>query len=714
MRTHDAAAHALSPAAAPRDGGAERSEPMALGSPRTPSPILGGGRAAADAEPTTTPGHLTFPQVGLGTMEQEMQLLTSMEDVDEADEPWDHDTDTLVAEAHEQLTNTDRDAPLAHTAHRLVERVQQQQASRAHLKHLARVTRLASLSLLSSLRISYSHMLHAERDINSRLEVELNGSKSQSRMLSDMVSRASLTQHDDERRAVAHKESADDEARHTSPTSPAVAERNKLLADKRYLRQRVHDAEAQVARLEAELQSLRPMLLRHSQEEAAGPPAPTRTPRTPRRQREAVMGDAKSEHLLLAARMLRTLRHAARPPPVPSPGAMATDSSPSQYKTDTLDAPHTPRSRDGRYPTTPKTAAVRPRIVTEEVPPSVRSETSAPLSGIDELLHAAQSLRGSEPAPATSSPHRSIPGSDAPYLDSSPPVHASPVRMWPSAPVPSAPVFGSPKRRRVSSSQMDVDEDMRTYVPRTAGDAPAPTHDGLSALDVLADQAAAHEAPDAPRTPYDSAHRRTQSSHSPLEQRSWTPVAAKPTSASASKPRTVGGNQSPEKRLPYVRWSAEEDTKLRRAIKEHGQRWEHVARAVGTRSYHQCRQRYLLMRRKEAAANGLASPSKSSAPGQASTPSRVPARPTHAAHPTPFMNEPHVPQRSGEEEQGSSSGSSSSGAYDPEGARPRPMLAQPSFASPARYERPVQHLPHHPTTSPQSFPHRRVGPVLYS
>lgn len=63
-----------------------------------------------------------------------------------------------------------------------------------------------------------------------------------------------------------------------------------------------------------------------------------------------------------------------------------------------------------------------------------------------------------------------------------------------------------------------------------------------------------------------------------------------------------GGNTSPDKRLPYVRWSEEEDTKLRSAIDEYGQRWELVARAVGTRSYHQCRQRYLLMRRKDAAA----------------------------------------------------------------------------------------------------------------
>ncbi|KDN46809.1 hypothetical protein K437DRAFT_256084 [Tilletiaria anomala UBC 951] len=59
-----------------------------------------------------------------------------------------------------------------------------------------------------------------------------------------------------------------------------------------------------------------------------------------------------------------------------------------------------------------------------------------------------------------------------------------------------------------------------------------------------------------------------------------------------------------EKRVPYIRWTDPEDRKLRAAIKEYGQRWELISRAVGTRSYHQCRQRYLLMRRKEAAQQG--------------------------------------------------------------------------------------------------------------
>ena len=201
--------------------------------------------------------------------------------------------------------------------------------------------------MLSSLRISYAHMLHAERDIKDRLEVELYGSKSQSRMLSDMVSRASLNAQEDPRAAAqvsgsapasspaavrnnAHLQEpiqltdvsmgADDaepeeEKRALPPgTSPLVAERNKLLADKRFLRQRVRDAEAQAHRLETELKALRPVLLRHASTEleqpgdAAGmldagatPTHPARSSaRASRRRREATMGDAETEHLILS------------------------------------------------------------------------------------------------------------------------------------------------------------------------------------------------------------------------------------------------------------------------------------------------------------------------------------------------------------------------------------------------------------------------------
>lgn len=533
------------------------------------------------SDDTYTPqgGHLTFPQVGLGlgTMEQEMQMLMDLENVDELDEAPPVDAEIAATELAELIGQLgmhapDAPAPLrvpatddaaareqawAQLAYQLAQRLQQQNESRDRMRHLLRVTRLASLSLFSSLRISYSHMLQAERDIKARLEVELSGSKTQSKMLSDMVLRASLQSH--EERAPPR----------VTPATPGSAtadeddERTRLLADKRYLRQRVRDTEAQVARLETELRSLRPLLLRANYADDDAVDAPTHTPRrTPRRthraRREAVMGDATSEHLILATRMLRTLRRAARPPSEAPPRLMP-------------ESPQTPRRPVDLFPTTPK----HTRRVDDgthgspHVPSSVRSMPASYSSGLDDLLHAAQSL-------APTSPPRS----------------------------PWTPSLGSPKRRRMLSMDMD--------------DAP-PT----SALDVLANQAAIEHT----ASPM-GLHRRTHSGpHILPGSTSWTPGPPLRAPASASKVRTAGSGGSPEKRLPYVRWSAEEDAKLRRAIKEHGQRWEYVARAVGTRSYHQCRQRYLLMRRKEAAANGTASPSKAPRTPQRSALEKEPTRP---------------------------------------------------------------------------------------
>ena len=538
-------------------------DPPSSVSPRTPSPILG----APMGDDTYTPqgGHLTFPQVGLGlgTMEQEMQMLMDLENVDELDETSPADAEAAATELTELVAQLGlqapaSDAPLrvpstddtaareeawAQLTYQLAQRLQQQTESRERMRHLLRVTRLASLSLFSSLRISYSHMLQAERDIKARLEVELSGSKTQSKMLSDMISRASLQTQEERTPRVAP-------ATPGSATADEDDERTKLLADKRYLRQRVRDTEAQVARLETELRSLRPLLLRANHADDETLDAPTHTPRrTPRRargaRREAVMGDATSEHLILATRMLRTLRQAARPPS-DAPARSGPDS------------PQTPRRPVDPFPTTPKhTRRANDGLNgSPYMPSSVRSmPASTYSSGLDDLLHAAQSLAPSSPPHSPWTPH--------------------------------APSLGSPKRRRMSSMDMD--------------DAP-PT----SALDVLANQAAIEHT----ASPM-GLHRRTHSGpHILPGSTSWTPGPPLRAPASASKVRAAGSGASPEKRLPYVRWSAEEDAKLRRAIHEHGQRWEHVARAVGTRSYHQCRQRYLLMRRKEAAANGTASPSR--------------------------------------------------------------------------------------------------------
>lgn len=599
-------------------------EPEKSVSPRTPSPVLGG----APADDGTATGHLTFPPVGPGvsTMEQDMQRLMELDGAANAAEPDESRDDALrglvarlerhgytaAAPAPSDAADMPSTAELAQAVLFLARRTSEQAATQQHLQHLVRVTRLASLSLFSSLRLSYAHMLQAERDIQARLEVELSGSKSQSKMLSDMVARASLHTPDERAYGRAH---ADDTRESTSLTE---AERTKLLADKRYLRQRVADAEAQLARVKDELKGLRPFLLRAAYDDELGErSSPPRTlapsPHTsPSRKREAVLGDARAEHLLLASRMLRTLRHASR--------SSADGSTPRRPER----TPMTPRRTYDAYPSTPRTRADEahspyvPRGASS-MPPSHSAPLPAPstpyTSGLDDLLHAAESLRRSS-SPSLAMPHTT----PRAYLPPSP-TRAVPPRVPWSAPraAPasphSAPLLGSPKRRRVTA--MDAD------------DLTAP-----SPLDVLAHHAANEHASSSPTHGWAAPAGKPRASPSwppaphkghhgsapppPLHYYPYAPNGAPAAPAPAATPRAAQASAtttlSPEKRLPYVRWSAEEDTKLRRAIKEHGQRWEHVARAVGSRSYHQCRQRYLLMRRKEAAANGTASPSRA-APG---------------------------------------------------------------------------------------------------
>lgn len=612
-------------------------EPTSSVSPRTPSPILGHA-PALDNVPGAISGHLTFPQVGLGlgTMEQEMQMLMELDETADMDAKTGTGLDTQSSEwadlaslltsygysmgpddgvaAWQPPTSLPEEASareqvLATCLLHLLKRMRQQEDSREHLKHLLRVTRLASLSLFSSLRISYSHMLQAERDIKARLEVELSGSKSQSKMLSDMISRASLHSHDEKATSATTRYSMpsldDEEEARRAPTSPTNMERTKLLADKRYLRQRVKDAEAQVARLESELKTLRPLLLRANHEDDMSDVLTpsrhgTRTPLAKPRRREATMGDATAEHLLLATRMLRTLRHASRPSSTADVSPMKHDVMPTTPHRQHATAKIPSQSSYESYPHTPTSLHRTDDMHSSPYAPmSARSVPSSShySSGLDDLLHAAQSL-----GPMSYS-HSHAPSSR--YADTNTsPTRASPWARVPTSLTPGAvsQAYGSPKRRRMGSGSSTMD------------DAPLP-----SALDVLAHHAAI-EHPSSPTHVHSHApayasshHRRTHSgSYAAPTSGTWSPVPVPRAPASASKPRpSSGGSQhSPEKRLPYVRWSAEEDTKLRRAIKEHGQRWEHVARAVGTRSYHQCRQRYLLMRRKEAAANGLASPSK--------------------------------------------------------------------------------------------------------
>ncbi|KAN0060894.1 hypothetical protein ACQY0O_006628 [Thecaphora frezii] len=583
-----------------------------------------------------------------------------------------------------------------------------------------------------------------------------------------------------------------------SPMSVLVRERNKLSTDKRYLKARLRDTEAQVHRLESELKSLRPFLVAggikitesartagNGAGEAGATPTTasnsaaaggaTTAPATPnrsggrkdksRKKRTVTMGDAETEHLMLAARRLRELRMEqaaaslanggeersarsdassahlngasvsvlASTAEVPSSGAHAspikrqasegldhdrikagsqrmsfskTGERPPKTSKSNNDALTTPRpnqaaSHGDRTEIAGNTADLRAPAHGSQHKRFESSTSASSFTGIDELLQAAETLN---PGAATSSPPmRTLPehqtavysGSDARsrYLQEALPVPTNPAHAYypsqdrgveydhygyPQHHVVSSPIrlpHESPKRRRVSSAAIDVGPFGSPFISgrqprgRTStegaypyGRAPAHLfsdypHDGhsvvgsghaLSALDLLADQAAASQNPslgsdrsggydgvsplgslssdDDVVTLNDGTPSRAKRSKggevskAPPQRSVKSPARGKAKGASGAsandasqsssksngETRSFGGNQNPEKRLPYVRWTNEEDTKLRAAIKEHGQRWELISRAVGTRSYHQCRQRYLLMRRKEAAAKAQA------------------------------------------------------------------------------------------------------------
>lgn len=85
------------------------------------------------------------------------------------------------------------------------------------------------------------------------------------------------------------------------------------------------------------------------------------------------------------------------------------------------------------------------------------------------------------------------------------------------------------------------------------------------------------------RPPSSPQHQGTSSASSYHGSRPYIPPPELTPAAAAAK----------KARSPYVKWTFQEDELLVRAVCEHGQRWDAVSKGVPTRSYHQCRQRWL-------------------------------------------------------------------------------------------------------------------------
>ncbi|PWN41504.1 hypothetical protein IE81DRAFT_324494 [Ceraceosorus guamensis] len=525
-----------------------------------------------------------------------------------------------------------------------------------------------------------------------------------------------------------------------SPLTVLTRNCNKLSSDKRYLKAKWREEIARNERLEQELRAFRPLFLqsnRASVGTASPLPASSHTPRRSNssRRRGTGMGDAEAELLLATARRMRETRRTETRRSPQKAGAIREQTTLEDGRPTT--PPRTSQPSQPSTPFTPRTPRTVPVLRTpgrDEAGSSnwgqnssrqdsaaasnaspIKNAANVPGSassarGIDELLHAAQTVMTPSERPAAhQTPRRGLASLSASYGDRGYFLDAKSPKMNVSALLSENDAINeSPKRRRMSTSTHDA-SDVRfaggqgieiAELASSPEGRPAhsahrsqhvklaePQHEastaqssGLSALDLLADQAAASQQPsqssdhsrsgglsDAPASSSDEGMIEeegvehgderwfSQSHHGafyggpPASQPSaryaygpeggrpgwpaspenirmanvhgsahhglpYVPRAVSPTRASPSKatlvalqaspPKSKGGNTSPDKRLPYIRWSEEEDRRLKRAISEYGQRWEQVARSVGTRSYHQCRQRALLMRRKTAQAGG--------------------------------------------------------------------------------------------------------------
>lgn len=211
----------------------------------------------------------------------------------------------------------------------------------------------------------------------------------------------------------------------------------------------------------------------------------------------------------------------------------------------------------------------------------------SPGGGFDHLLQAAHVLGDDNPSPSTGKLTTTQLGPTSAYSNRS--TSADPAKRrrsltaeWSAHP--------SASRQLINTLQQD-DTDSEAH----------PSSDSYSALDVLADASASQDYPAdvfGPRkrvrthsaggaagpvlSPFAAAGAGVQSS----------PVYQGPRPNGLAGPAMILVPPKPE-RAPYIKWNVEEDEELVKAVLQHGLRWDQVATAVTTRSYHQVRQRFL-------------------------------------------------------------------------------------------------------------------------
>ncbi len=206
--------------------------------------------------------------------------------------------------------------------------------------------------------------------------------------------------------------------------------------------------------------------------------------------------------------------------------------------------------------------------------------------GFDHLLQAAHALGDDNPSPSSGRPAGAPLSAYSARSRSADPTkrRRSSTAEWPLA-------LSSASRQLNSLQDHDTDSDAH------------PSSDSYSALDVLAEASASQDLPADVFGP-----RKRVRTHSagggavvPAAGASTgfappgvqsLPVYQGPRPNGLAGPAMILVPPKPE-RAPYIKWNVEEDEELVKAVLQHGLRWDQVATAVTTRSYHQVRQRFL-------------------------------------------------------------------------------------------------------------------------
>lgn len=315
------------------------------------------------------------------------------------------------------------------------------------------------------------------------------------------------------------------------------------------------------------------------------------------------MGNAESEHLLLAGRRLSHLRRIHR---VPLSAAISQQAHEivglgrCEQLTGTQRLANFDKDRIIRAAPPLATAPVLPEPPTtpRRLPVGPPSGTITPTITSPAQLFAGVGILNLLEAAAQQDP-------------SLQPFHSSTVEMLHNNERLSEGMQGEAKRRRKHSV---------TFEPVDLNDSPPAQLDWASALDVLAEQASQtfpsssafiattenmygngwDEEEDVSEIDEDEGEDYDEPPivlalppALPTTQTLTPPSTTTPASTTTQTRGAVSSTKPAKIRSNYQRWEPEEDELLVRAIIEHGKRWDAVASSLPSRSYHQVRQRFL-------------------------------------------------------------------------------------------------------------------------